>query len=554
MLIDNFLLVDAGPLPARPRCARCSRSGDWPARNPDRNIADLKAQVAACARGAGELRRVAGEYGRDVVDAYMGHVMANAEEAVRRLIGRLEDGSFRYEMDNGAEVCGHRHASIATARSAIGRFHRHQRPAARQFQRALFDLPGGDALCVPHPGRRRDPDERRLHAADHADGARRLDAQPALSGRGRRRQCRDQPGRSPTACSPPVGALAPSQGTMNNFTFGNARHQYYETIAGGAGRRARLRRSERGADPHDQQPPHRSRNAGDAAFRCCSSGSRSAAARAARARTAAATASSGTSASCEPMHGQHPLQPPPGARRAGIAGGGDAEPGRQPGRPRRRQRGDCSAATASAEMAAGRHVRRSRRRAEGAIGEAMQVRQRSMNYLAAARHPDRRPRLRAAAQSDARGARSPRSRPGCSPGSIRSRSSRTLGKAFNDNRHHRHPLDRAAGDRPARALRPAAARARADHPASQAATVGRLLILYLLYRQIISAIGLHSTAGHPQTVRPLVAPMARGRGREQQGELDEATARARSRPMPPRPTMSACSSARTSSSRSARSC
>ena len=49
-------------------------SGRWPARNPDRNIADLKAQVAACARGANELRRVAGEYGRDVIDAYMGHV------------------------------------------------------------------------------------------------------------------------------------------------------------------------------------------------------------------------------------------------------------------------------------------------------------------------------------------------------------------------------------------------------------------------------------------------------------------------------------------------
>src|SRR6185295_15223468 len=79
-------------------------SGEWPARNPDRNVADLKAQVAACARGAGELRRVAAEQGREAVDAYMGHVMAYAEEAVRRLIGRLEDGAFRYEMDNGAHV------------------------------------------------------------------------------------------------------------------------------------------------------------------------------------------------------------------------------------------------------------------------------------------------------------------------------------------------------------------------------------------------------------------------------------------------------------------
>ena len=79
-------------------------SSTRPARNPDRNIADLKAQVAACARGAAELRRVAAEQGRAVVDAYMGHVMAYAEEAVRRLIGRLSDGQFRYELDNGAFV------------------------------------------------------------------------------------------------------------------------------------------------------------------------------------------------------------------------------------------------------------------------------------------------------------------------------------------------------------------------------------------------------------------------------------------------------------------
>ena len=84
------------------------------------------------------------------------------------------------------------------------------------------------------------------------------------------------------------------------------------------------------------------------------------------------------------------------------------------------------------------------------------------------------------------------------------------------------------------------------------ATTGRLLILYLLYRQMTSAIGLQSTAGHPQTVRPLVAPMALAAAEKQQAGSTRTTAE-RSRPMPPRPTMSACSSARTSSSRSARS-
>ena len=73
MLIDNVLLVDQGRfLEAEMRALL--GSGDWPARSPDRNIADLKAQVAACARGAAELRRVAGEYGRATIDAYMAHV------------------------------------------------------------------------------------------------------------------------------------------------------------------------------------------------------------------------------------------------------------------------------------------------------------------------------------------------------------------------------------------------------------------------------------------------------------------------------------------------
>ena len=104
VLIDNVLLVDEGRFLEAEMLALLG-SGRWPARRPDRNISDLKAQVAACARGAAELRRVAREYGRGVIDAYMGHVQANAEEAVRRLIGKLRDGSFRYAMDKGAEIC-----------------------------------------------------------------------------------------------------------------------------------------------------------------------------------------------------------------------------------------------------------------------------------------------------------------------------------------------------------------------------------------------------------------------------------------------------------------
>src|SRR4029450_626548 len=78
--------------------------GAHPARNPDRNISDLKAQLAACVRGAESLAETARDYGADVVAAYMDHVLANAEESVRRLLDRLDDGEFAYEMDNGAQV------------------------------------------------------------------------------------------------------------------------------------------------------------------------------------------------------------------------------------------------------------------------------------------------------------------------------------------------------------------------------------------------------------------------------------------------------------------
>src|SRR5690606_12599396 len=103
VLIDNFQLVEAGRMREAELRALLA-GGRWPARDPDRNVADLKAQVAACARGAAELRRAAATHGRDVIDAYMAHVMDYAEEAVRRLIERLSPGHFKYEMDNGAVV------------------------------------------------------------------------------------------------------------------------------------------------------------------------------------------------------------------------------------------------------------------------------------------------------------------------------------------------------------------------------------------------------------------------------------------------------------------
>ena len=89
---------------SKAKSARCLARAEWPARNIDRNISDLKAQLAACIRGADVLATTARDYGPEVIAAYMRHVLANAEESVRRLLDRLEDGAFDYEMDNGARV------------------------------------------------------------------------------------------------------------------------------------------------------------------------------------------------------------------------------------------------------------------------------------------------------------------------------------------------------------------------------------------------------------------------------------------------------------------
>ena len=103
VLIDNELLVDEGHF-REAEIRVLLASARYPARNPDRNLSDLRAQLAACVHGADALTETVRDYGAGVVAAYMGHVLANAEESVRRLLDRLDDGAFDYEMDNGAHV------------------------------------------------------------------------------------------------------------------------------------------------------------------------------------------------------------------------------------------------------------------------------------------------------------------------------------------------------------------------------------------------------------------------------------------------------------------
>lgn len=232
VLIDDFLLVDAGKL-CEAETRALFASGSWPSRNVDQNLSDLKAQVAACTRGAQELIRMTGEFGRDVVTAYMGHVQDNAEEAVRRAVAALKPGAFAYEMDDGA-VIRVRIDVDAEARSAVVDFTGTSdqlptnfnaplsiaRAATLYVFRTLVDdaIPLNEGclkpieLIVPE-GSMLNP---RYPAAVVAGNVETSQAVvDTLYGA--------------------LGVLASSQGTMNNFTFGDDTRQYYETIAGGSG-------------------------------------------------------------------------------------------------------------------------------------------------------------------------------------------------------------------------------------------------------------------------------------------------------------------------------
>jgi 5-oxoprolinase (ATP-hydrolysing) len=232
VLIDNFLLVDEGHFREADMRALLAR-GEWPARNPDRNMSDLKAQLAACTRGAEGLAQTARDYGAHVVAAYMRHVLANAEESVRRLLGRLDDGEFDYAMDNGAHV----RVKITIdkpARSATFDFtgtsdqlpdnfnapYSITRAASLYVVRTLIDdaIPMNDG-CL-RPIRLLVPDGSMLNPKYPA---------AVVAGNVETSQVVTD------ALFAATSRLAPSQGTMNNFTFGNERHQYYETIAGGSG-------------------------------------------------------------------------------------------------------------------------------------------------------------------------------------------------------------------------------------------------------------------------------------------------------------------------------
>ena len=232
VLLDNVQLVAGGRfLDAEMRAILSS--GRWPSRNVDQNLADLRAQVAACAKGAAELAKMVVHFTLPVVRAYMRHVQDNAEESVRRVLDVLHDGRFEYEMDSGARIVvaisidkGRREATIDFTGTSAQQPTNFNAPSAVCKAAVLYvfrtlvagDIPMNAGCLKP------------LHIII-PEGSMLRPRYPAAVVAGNVETSQT----ITDALYGALGVLAAAQGTMNNFTFGNDRYQYYETIAGGAG-------------------------------------------------------------------------------------------------------------------------------------------------------------------------------------------------------------------------------------------------------------------------------------------------------------------------------
>jgi 5-oxoprolinase (ATP-hydrolysing) len=232
VLLDNVQLVAKGIFLEAELRALLS-SGKYPARSVEQNLADLRAQVAACQKGAAELAAMVEHFGLQVVQAYMQHVQDNAEEAVRRVIDALTDGDFEYAMDNGARV----RVSIRIDKQA--RSARIDFSGTSAQQPNNFNAPVSvTRAAVLYVFRTLVNDEIPMNAGCLKplevfvpDGSMLKPQYPAAVVAGN-----VETSQVVTDCLyGALGVLAASQGTMNNFTFGDGAHQYYETIAGGSG-------------------------------------------------------------------------------------------------------------------------------------------------------------------------------------------------------------------------------------------------------------------------------------------------------------------------------
>ncbi len=232
VLFDNFLLVHDGVLHEAELLAQL-RSGRWPARNPQQTIADLRAQIAANEKGVHELRAMVAQFGRATVAAYMQHVQDNAEESVRRVITALRDGRFTLALDNGARIRvavtvdrAAREATIDFTGTSEQLANNFNAPKAVTMAAVLYvfrtlvddDIPLNAGCLKP------------LHVIV-PEGCMLNPRPPAavVAGNVETSTC------VTNALYGALGVMAAGQCTMNNFTFGNETHQYYETISGGSG-------------------------------------------------------------------------------------------------------------------------------------------------------------------------------------------------------------------------------------------------------------------------------------------------------------------------------
>jgi len=210
------------------------QGGPWPARNPAQNLADLRAQIAANEQGRQALLTLVAEQGEATVRAYMQHVQDNAEEAVRRAIARLRDGAFHLALDNGAEIAVQVRVDTAE-RSAVVDF----TGTSAQRLDSNFNAPRAiTTAAVLYVFRTLVDDAIPLNAGCLKplrivvpEGSLLNPRPPAavVAGNVETSSC------ITNALYGALGVMASSPCTMNNFSFGNARHQYYETLAGGSG-------------------------------------------------------------------------------------------------------------------------------------------------------------------------------------------------------------------------------------------------------------------------------------------------------------------------------
>jgi 5-oxoprolinase (ATP-hydrolysing) len=230
--IDNVKLVDRGVLREAEMIALL-QSGKYPSRNPEQNMADLKAQIAANEKGVQELRKMVEQFGLDVVQAYMKHVQDNAEESVRRVITKLKDGEFTLPLDNGAQIkvairvnAKDRSAEIDFTGTSAQQVNNFNAPTAVCMAAVLYvfrtlvddEIPLNAGCLKPlkviiPPHSMLNPDPPASVVAGNVETSSCITN--ALYGA--------------------LGVMASSQCTMNNFTFGNDKYQYYETISGGSG-------------------------------------------------------------------------------------------------------------------------------------------------------------------------------------------------------------------------------------------------------------------------------------------------------------------------------